>query len=184
MPDRRQVLKGGALGFLAFKIGGTIELLTPAAARAEGVPYRTLSEAEAETLDAFGDTLLPGAREAGLSHYIDQQISTDSATSLLFLRYVEVPPPYGGFYKTGLAALDAHARNVHGTSFAMLSRENAHALVGSVAGSNPENWQGPPAPFFYFVTRADAVDVVYGTMDGFEKLGVPYMAHLPPETKW
>jgi len=32
------------------------------------------------------------------------------------------------------------------------------------------------------MVRSDAVDVVYGTVEGFERLGVPYMPHiLPPD---
>ena len=39
-------------------------------------------------------------------------------------------------------------------------------------------------PFFYFVLRNDAVDVVYGTKDGIESLGIPYMAHIEPPSRW
>jgi len=47
-----------------------------------------------------------------------------------------------------------------------------------------DGWQGPPGPFIYFVTRSDAVDVVYGTVEGYESLGIPYMAHIAPEKRW
>ena len=47
-----------------------------------------------------------------------------------------------------------------------------------------EGWQGPPAPFVYLITRSDAVDVVFGTMEGYASLGIPYMAHIPPERRW
>jgi hypothetical protein len=32
--------------------------------------------------------------------------------------------------------------------------------------------------------RADALDVVYGTPEGFDALGIPYMAHIKPEKPW
>ena len=32
--------------------------------------------------------------------------------------------------------------------------------------------------------RPDAIDVVYGTKAGFEQLGVPYMAHIEPPSRW
>jgi len=32
--------------------------------------------------------------------------------------------------------------------------------------------------------RADGVDVVYGTVEGFERLGVPYMPHILPTARW
>ena len=47
-----------------------------------------------------------------------------------------------------------------------------------------EGWQGPPGPFVYLVLRSDAVDVVYGTMDGYAALGIPYMPHIAPEKRW
>ena len=30
----------------------------------------------------------------------------------------------------------------------------------------------------------EKVDVVYSTVDGYEALGVPYMAHIMPERRW
>ena len=47
-----------------------------------------------------------------------------------------------------------------------------------------EDWKGRPAALAYAVLRADAVDVVYGTMEGYEALGIPYMAHIAPEKRW
>ena len=47
-----------------------------------------------------------------------------------------------------------------------------------------DGWQGPAGAFVYLVTRSDAVDVVYGTMDGYAALGIPYMAHIAPTTRW
>jgi hypothetical protein len=37
---------------------------------------------------------------------------------------------------------------------------------------------------FWFVLRSDAVDVVYGTKEGVERLGLPYMAHIEPPSRW
>ena len=39
-------------------------------------------------------------------------------------------------------------------------------------------------PMAYAVLRADAVDVVYGTMEGYQALGIPYMAHIAPDRRW
>ena len=44
-------------------------------------------------------------------------------------------------------------------------------------------WQGPPGPLVYTVLRSDAVDVVYGTVEGYEALGVPYMPHILPDRR-
>jgi hypothetical protein len=48
----------------------------------------------------------------------------------------------------------------------------------------PAGWRGPSAPLFYFALRSDAVDVVYGTIEGFRKLNVPYMPHIVPPRRW
>ena len=32
--------------------------------------------------------------------------------------------------------------------------------------------------------RSDAADLVYGTPDAFERLGLPYVAHIEPPTTW
>ncbi|TMJ71654.1 MAG: gluconate 2-dehydrogenase subunit 3 family protein, partial [Alphaproteobacteria bacterium] len=73
--ERRALIKGAAMGALAFTVGGGEVLLTPRAARSQGVPLRTLTVAQAATLDALGETLVPGARQAGISQFVDQQIS-------------------------------------------------------------------------------------------------------------
>ena len=57
-------------------------------------------------------------------------------------------------------------------------------LVEGMASDNLTEWMGPPASYVLFVLRADALDVTYGTPEGFESLGIPYMAHIMPETPW
>jgi hypothetical protein len=52
-------------------------------------------------------------------------------------------------------------------------------LTSSIA-----EWNGPPVELFYDVIRSDAIDCVYATMAGFERLGIEYMAHILPETDW
>jgi hypothetical protein len=66
--ERRAFVRGAAVGALAFSVSGVEILLTPGAARAQGVPLRTLTAAQAATLEAVGETLVPGARQAGVAH--------------------------------------------------------------------------------------------------------------------
>jgi hypothetical protein len=103
---------------------------------------------------------------------------------MLMIKYLGVPAPFADFYLGGLRAADALARAVHGKGFAGLTHEQATGLVSKMAAGQVEGWQGPPVGLFYFVLRSDSVDVVYGTQAGFEQLGVPYMAHIEPPTRW
>ncbi len=177
---------GGAagLGLLPFLLGGCTELMTPEEAKARKVPLRTLSEAEALALERFGDVLLPGAKTAGIAHFVDHHLGVPAEESLLMLRYLDVPPPYAGFYKAGLAALNEHAKGRFGKAFAGVDDGRATAIVADIIKSQPSDWNGPPAPFFTFLVRSDAVDVVYGTRAGLARLGLPVMAHLEPEREW
>src|SRR5215203_4184364 len=76
---RRAFMQGAALGALAFTVGGVEVLLTAAEAKARGVPFRLLNLKEAETIEALGETLVPGARAAGVAHFVDQQLSARRA---------------------------------------------------------------------------------------------------------
>jgi hypothetical protein len=163
--SRRDILKQGAL----FAFAGT-RLLTPAAARAAGHPYRVFNADQVRTLETLGEALVPGSKKAGLAHFIDIQLSGPAADCLLMIKYLGVNPPFTPFYMSGLAAA---ARHPHMPSL----------LAAMAKGDIPE-WSGPPSPLFYFVLRNDAIDVVYGTVKGYESLGVPYMAHIPPPSGW
>jgi hypothetical protein len=184
--NRRTLLVGGAagIGLLPFVLGGCTELMTPGEAKARKVPLRSLSETEARTLESFANALLPGAEAAGVAHFVDHHLSVPSEECLLLIRYLDVPSPFAGFYKAGLAALDVLAAARHDTDFASLNEGDATAICSEIIMAQPEGWQGPPAPFFTFLARSDAVDVVYGTRAGLEMLDLPVMAHIEPEQEW
>jgi len=57
-------------------------------------------------------------------------------------------------------------------------------VITGMAADTLTGWAGPPASYVLFVLRADALDVTYGTPEGFENLGIPYMAHIMPEQFW
>jgi Gluconate 2-dehydrogenase subunit 3 len=182
---RRRFMQGAALGALAFTVGGAQILLTPREARAQAVPLRTLRPPEAETLAALGETLVPGAREAGIVHFVDQQLSGPPEEALLEARILNVRPPFVNFYRAALEAVDraSQAQNA-GKRFSDLDAGGQHAFVDLMRQNKIDGWQGPPGSFVYLVTRSDAVDVVYGTVDGYAKLAIPYMAHIAPTTRW
>ncbi|MBN8941105.1 MAG: gluconate 2-dehydrogenase subunit 3 family protein [Rhizobiales bacterium] len=182
--SRRVVLKGVALSALVFTVDGVDVALSPRQAWAEAVPLKVLTSDERDALEALGETLLPGAREAGIVHFVDHQLGVPPGEALLIARLVNVAPPYVNFYRAGLKGLDEASLKAHGAKFAALTPEQRHAFVDQMRQRPPDGWSGPGSPFFYYVTRNDAVDVVYGTEKGFEALSIPYMPHIPPVETW
>jgi Gluconate 2-dehydrogenase subunit 3 len=183
---RRAFMQGAAtIGALAFTVGGAKVLLTPGQARAQGVAFRTLTASEVETLEAVGEAIVPGARTAGVSHFVDQQLSVPPEEALLEARILNIRPPYANFYRAALGAVDrASAALNGGRRFAALNAAEAHGFIDSMRQNKIDGWQGPPGAFVYTVLRNDAIDVVYGTMEGYAALGVPYMPHIAPTKKW
>src|ERR1035437_10960054 len=72
--ERRALIKGAALSALAFTAGGAEVLRSPRQARAQNIPFKTLTGEQVVTLEALGDTLVPGAKQAGISNFVDQQL--------------------------------------------------------------------------------------------------------------
>ena len=184
MIDRRNFVRSAAIGALAFTVDGVQLLLTAREARAQGAALRTLKAEEAESLEALGETLVPGARTAGIAHFIDQQISIPAEEALLEARILNVRPPFANFYRGALGAVDRASQARSGKPFARLDAAEQREFVNLMRQNKIESWQGPPGGFVYLVLRSDAVDVVYGTVEGYQALGIPYMAHIAPLKRW
>lgn len=183
--ERRDVIKGGAIGALAFTVGGVEVMLTAREARAQNVPFRLLKANEAETIEALGETLVPGARAAGVSHFIDQQLSVPPDEALLEARILNVRPPYANFYRAAIGAINTASKTLYNDRyFAQISSDEQHDFIDMMRQNNLQNWQGPSGSLVYLILRSDAVDVVYGTMEGYQALGIPYMPHIPPKVRW
>ena len=127
---------------------------------------------------------MPGARQAGVAHFIDQQVAVPPGEALLEARQLNVRPPFINFYRAAIAAVDKAAQARGGRRFAALAAGDQHDLVDAMRQNKIDGWQGPAGGFVYLVLRSDAVDVVYGTMEGYEQLGVPYMPHIAPDRRW
>jgi hypothetical protein len=181
---RRGFVKGATLGALAFTVGGAEIIMAPADARARGVPFRLLDAHQGETLEALGETLVPQAREAGIAHFIDQQLSVPANEALLQARILNIRPPFADFYHSALKTIDERSRKLFGRDFAQLSAADQREFVDRMRQNKVEDWSGPPGALVYAALRADAIDVVYGTMEGYEALDIPYMPHIPPEKRW
>ena len=143
--ERRVFLKGASMGVLAFTVGGIEILMTPGEARARAVPFRLLNAEEAETLEALGETLVPGAREAGVAHFIDQQVSVPPGEALLEARIVNIKPPFINFYRAAIGGVDKASTARSGKRFAALSASEQHDFIDALRQNKIEGWQGPPA---------------------------------------
>ena len=183
--DRRNFVRRGVIGTLAFQVSGSITWLTPRQAHAETVALRHFNVEQQNLLGDFCDHLLPGAREAGVAEFIDQQLGEIPNECMLMCKYFPgINAPYDGFYHAGLIALDEYARRSFEQPFSALSGTQKDKVVQALWEGKAEGWQGPPPPVFYMMLRSDAVDVVYGTEAGFEELGLPYLAHIRPPHDW
>ena len=186
MHTRRAFLKasaGGTTLTLAFSVGGGILLLPPAEARARRVPWSRLTASEAELLQLLAEALVPEASEAGVAHFVDQQLGVDPNDCMLIAKYFQVPPPYLSFYRSGLAAVSTLAGQKFDKGVAELDAAELDELIGQLARPGTRV-VGVDVSLFYLCLRSDAVDVVYGTPKGFAQLTVPYMAHIMPPEGW
>lgn len=147
------------------------------------MPLRTFSTSQADTYSAWCDLLATGAANAGVAQFVDKHISEPYGKSLLLLRYFQ-----GGslreFYAAGISGIDQESRSRFKKPFLQLDRKDRLTVVDAAAHAKTVAWDTPASNFFYFISRSDAVDVVYGTEAGFAALGVPYLAHIPPTAPW
>jgi Gluconate 2-dehydrogenase subunit 3 len=155
----------------------------PIAANAAS-PVAIFDDAQRTLLDVLGEALVPGARDAGFSRYIEAQLAARAADSLLMIRYLGVAPPYRNFYLPALDAIERWSHAAYRHAAAASNPDQADNLIRDLSSNKPGEWGAPPAAFVYFVLRADAIDAVYGTRAGFARLGIPYMAHIEPTQDW
>jgi len=177
---RRDMLDRSAAGLVLASVGGSLSWMSAAEAKAQGAALRILTGTEAAWLGGLGEAIAPPARDAGLVHYLDHHLAVPPAESLLALRYLDVPPPYLDFYRPALASL----ARMHGAVPPPADDARWAPILAGLGGPDPAGWQGPPSGLFLFALRLDAIDIAYGTKDGFARLGVDYLAHIEPETDW
>jgi gluconate 2-dehydrogenase gamma chain len=144
--SRRDLLKRAGVASAAAAVPTALSDAAQAPApppRAE--PLETLTQPEAETLEAVVARLIPtdangpGAREARAAHYIDRALGRSLASSL-------------EAYRAGLANLDAYARRAKGSRFSQLSERDQDELLSALEQDAVPSF-GPPgaAPFFNLV---------------------------------
>lgn len=117
--------------------------------------YRFLTSAEVETLGAWVDTLIPpdedpGAREAGVVHYIDIQLT----------RWFR---KYQPDYRAALAAIDRWARASRGRPFAALGLEAREEMLARMEKGEAEREYFPDGGKAAFeLVLAHAMQGFYG----------------------
>src|SRR5271170_2720163 len=126
---RRGFVKGATLGALVFSVGGVEVLMAPNEARARNVPFRLLDGHQGDTLEALGETLVPQAREAGIAHYIDQQLSVPPQESLLQARIFNFRPPFADFYRTTIVTVDDISRKMFSRTFVQLEAKDQREFI-------------------------------------------------------
>lgn len=180
---RRDLVTAIGTGLMASSISDSEALLGGGASSdPQNTALHHLSPEEYATFESLGDALLPGAAAAGIARYVDSQLGREMP--LLFIKYMDYPGSYVDFYKEGLKALNRQSQTRYGQPFTALSAESKSELIRDLSQGTPADWEGPPATLFYFVTRNDAIDVYYGTQQGFEKLGIPYLELVRPPSNW
>lgn len=178
-------LRSGAV-MLSVIIGGTTVKITPGEAKEKNLPFQSLNKEQTDIIDLLGEAIVPGARGAGLSHYIDHQLSMDLENNFLILRYLGVAAPFKSFYASALSAFHRAIKKKYNKGPKDLNEAEMTEFINIMMQKNPDGWgqNASPAPFFYFVLRSDAIDVTYGSIAGFENLDIPYMAHIAPKHNW
>ena len=180
--SRREFVRGCAVG-LSCVLAGSSVVLTPKEAQAAKLQMAVFSTEQAKTLGTLADAIVPGALESGVIHFIDKQLQQDN--TLLLIKYLGIKASdFEGFYKTGLNSALSLCLRLYKKGPISLSEEEAENWVGQMAAGNIRDWSGPPSNFFFFVIKNDACDVTYGTPNGTERLGLPYMAHIAPTESW
>lgn len=173
----------GSMLCLTFNLGGVSLLLTPEEARAQGIPLTLLNSEQARRLGKLADTMVPGSVDLGVVEFIDHQLNTDPNEALLIAKYFGVGLPYINFYARGLEVAAGMAQSTAGKPLEELDAAGLEQLVKTM--STPGNVvEEFPIFLFYMCLRSDAVDVVYGTPAGFERLNIPYMQHILPPEGW
>jgi gluconate 2-dehydrogenase gamma chain len=149
----------------------------PARALAQAVtgaePFEHFDARESRALEAVVARLIPadengpGALEAGAARFIDRSLSNALAGAL-------------DTYRAGLAALDAHARDVAGGAFADLAARDQDRVLGDLE-RNVASGFTPDASTFFELVRTHTIQGTFsdpsygGNADfiGWELVGYP-----------
>jgi hypothetical protein len=168
-PDRRAILEMMAKAAIAGQFGGFSrwvfaaehghQINTPVLPRPVKYQPRFFTAAEYQTLEALAEMIIPrdespGARDAGVSEFIDFMAAHGEK---------EVQKPM----RDGLTWLDAKAKQTHGHIFAELSPDQQTEILKGMAYSKAEEYE------FFRLIRRYTVMGYYTSRIGLEELDYP-----------
>lgn len=167
--SRRELLR--RVGMAGAAAAVPIDAIAQTVGRRE--PLESLTDAEADTLDAIVARLIPtdaggpGATEARAARYIDRQLAGAMAGSR-------------EAYRGGLAAVDSYARTAKGAQFTRLSAADQDAVLGDMERNAATGFTGSAVVFFNLVLshtiQGTFSDPFYGGNDrfvGWDLIGYP-----------
>jgi len=207
---RREFLKSAAALGAAVPVGAAAQTKAPSnadhakqhaqhmqQAAAQSRPYMFLSQAEVAFLDAAvshlipKDELGPGAKEAGVTYFIDQQLFGGYGS--MAKKYTQGPWPEGtpqqgyqspltpaAVYRAGIQDTNKHCQKTYGKTFDGLSRTQQDEVLKGLDGGKIELEQ-LRSQFFFNMLLANTIegffaDPVYGgnrDKAGWKMLGFP-----------
>lgn len=180
---KRTVVAGAAAAWPSAASGRHAEAVR--VSKQSEAPFQTLTESEGTTLQAIVARLIPsggdgpGALEAGAAVYIDRALAGALASAL-------------PAYRSGLAALDRHARAERGDRFAALAPSDQDGLLAALESGGVPGFAdtgASPAEFFEMLRNhtieGTFCDPAYGgntNFIGWELLGYPGLRiTVPPD---
>jgi gluconate 2-dehydrogenase gamma chain len=163
-------------------VGSAAGVLASGCSRPRIAARSIFSDDERAWLAATADTLVPGAAAAKVVDFVAAMLSDPEP--MLCYGFVSFPMPPEQFYRAALSAIADLSRRSRGKSPDALTPHEREELIGRMLAPKLSGWAGPPPGLVYFVIRNDAIDAVYGGEDAYERLDVPYMAHIAPPGRW
>jgi hypothetical protein len=171
-PSRRAFVGAVLVGAVAVRVG---------TGRAAIARRPALNADELRSLVAWYETLVPGAAQARVGDFIQEQLRADPPFALLQLRYLNWPPPFLDFYRAGIRAVNAAADRRGAPTFDALAAGDRLALARAAVTAKLDGWPAtPPLPAWITATRADAMDVVYATPAALASQDMPMLQVPPP----
>ncbi len=151
--SRRELLKRAGVAGVAVSLPVGVAT-TPAPAAIEREQRETFTAAEAETIEAVLERLIPsdasgpGAAEAKVSRYIDKALSGDLSS----LQAV---------YSANIAALDEYATSKYGATFASLAADKQNAILSDMEANKATGFS-PSSSAFFETIREHALQGMFG----------------------